>query len=230
MTVPVPFPESPTVKTGALCTGLKIAVTFSLALSVTTQVGPLPQLPPVQPANDELAAAVAVRVTRVLGSKLALQVCPQLMPEGLLVTPPLPVPPRATVRTGEVLKLAMTEMFCIKVTLHTPVPLQAPDQPAKKEFAVGDAVSATWLPLEKVAVQAWPQSMPAGLLLTVPAPAPAALTLSWTEPVGKLELLPPPPQPQRTSSIELKQQTTAATLGLGIELPPLCPLGALRWC
>jgi len=117
-------------------------------------VGPLPQLPPVHPANDELAAAVAVRVTRALGSKLALQVCPQLMPEGMLVTLPVPVPPRATVRTGEVLKLAMTDVFCIKVTLHAPVPLQAPDQPAKKEFAVGDAVSATWLPLEKLAVQA----------------------------------------------------------------------------
>jgi hypothetical protein len=48
----------------------------------------------------------------------------------------------------------MTDTFCIKVTLHTPVPLQAPDQPAKKEFAFGDAVSDTWVPLEKLAVQA----------------------------------------------------------------------------
>jgi hypothetical protein len=44
-------------------------------------------------------------------------------------------------------------VFCVRVTLQVPVPLQAPDQPAKKEFAVGDAVSATWVPLEKLAVQ-----------------------------------------------------------------------------
>ena len=62
--------------------------------------------------------------------------------------------------------------------------------------------------------------MPAGLLLTVPEPAPAAFTLSWTEPVGKLELLPPPPQPESTTSTALKQQTTAPTFGPGIELPP----------
>jgi hypothetical protein len=131
-----------------------MAVTFSLALSVTVQLGPVPlHPPPFHPANNEPVPAVAVRVTRLLGSKLALQVCPQLMPEGLLVTLPVPVPPRATVKTGEVLKFAMTETFCIKVTLHVPVPLQAPDQPAKKGFAVGEAVSDTWVPLEKLAVQ-----------------------------------------------------------------------------
>jgi hypothetical protein len=37
--------------------------------------------------------------------------------------------------------------------------------------------------------------MPAGLLLIIPLPTPAAWILSRTEPVGKLELLPPPPQP-----------------------------------
>jgi hypothetical protein len=65
------------------------------------------------------------------------------MPEGLLATLPVPLPPTATVSTGEVLKLAITDVFCINVTLHTPVPLQAPDHPAKEEFAVGDAVSDT---------------------------------------------------------------------------------------
>jgi len=78
-----------------------------------------------------------------LGAKSALQVVPQLMPEGLLPTLPLPEPLKVTANTGEVLKLAITEVFCVNVTLQTPVPLQAPDQPAKKEFAVGDAVSDT---------------------------------------------------------------------------------------
>ncbi len=59
------------------------------------------------------------------------------------MTVPCPVPFRATVSTGEVLKLAITEAFCIRVTWQLPVPLQAPDHPAKKEFAAGDAVSVT---------------------------------------------------------------------------------------
>jgi len=153
---------------------LKVAVTFSLALSVTTQVALLPQLPPLQPAKVELVAAVAVRVIEVPGLKLALQACPQLIPDGLLLTLPVPEPLKTTVSTGEVLKFAITEVFCISVTLHTPVPLHPPDHPAKNEFAAGDALSATWVPLEKLAVQAWPQLMPAGLLLMVPPPAPAA--------------------------------------------------------
>ena len=57
--------------------------------------------------------------------------------------------------------------------------------------------------------------MPAGLLLIVPWPL-AAWTLSSTEPVGKLDLLPPPPQPQRLMNIEVKQETTARYFGLDI--------------
>jgi len=79
---------------------LKVAATVSLALSVTMQVGLLPQLPPTQPAKDEFALAVGVSVTCVPGEKLALQMVPQLMPEGLLVTVPFPVPARVTLNTG----------------------------------------------------------------------------------------------------------------------------------
>lgn len=142
-TVPVPDPSETTVSTGMLWTMLKTAVTFSLALSVTTQVGLLLQPPPVQPAKDEFAAAVAVSVTGVPGLKLALQVCPQLIPDGLLVTLPEPVPPNAMASTGKSLKLPITEVFCVSVTLHAPVPLQAPDHPAKKEFVAGEATSVT---------------------------------------------------------------------------------------
>jgi hypothetical protein len=46
--------------------------------------------------NVDPVAAVAVRVTDVL--KLTEQVVPQLMPLGLLVTVPLPVPAGVTVR------------------------------------------------------------------------------------------------------------------------------------
>jgi hypothetical protein len=161
---------------------LKVAVTCWLALSVTTQ-GPVPLHPaPLHPAKDEPVSDFALRVTEVPKAKLALQAWPQLIPGGMLVTLPVPVPLRATVSAGvgvvEALKLAITEVFCVRVTLQSPVPVQAPDHPANKEFAIGDAVSVTCVPLENLAVQDWPQLMPAGLLLTVPAPGPAAWTVS----------------------------------------------------
>ncbi len=75
--------------------GLKVAVTEELAVRFTVHVLVLVQAlapAPDHPANVELAPAVAVKVTDVPLSKLALQVDPQLIPEGLLVTVPVPVP------------------------------------------------------------------------------------------------------------------------------------------
>ena len=50
------------------------------------QVASVPVQPPAQPTKVEPSAAAAVRVTAVPGSKLALHVCPQFMPDGLLLT------------------------------------------------------------------------------------------------------------------------------------------------
>jgi hypothetical protein len=153
-TVPAPVPVRLTLNVGLLWFTLKVAVTCWLALSVTVQIGLLPLHAPVQPTKDEPVVAVAVRVTGVPWLKVALQVCPQLMPAGVLTTLPLPVPPRVTANAGEVLKLAITEAFCVNVTLQAPMPLQEPDHPAKKEFCAGAAVSVTWVPLAKLALQA----------------------------------------------------------------------------
>ena len=78
-----------------------------------------------------------------MGAKSALQVDPQLMPAGVLATVPLPVPLKVTANTGELLKLAVTEVFCVTVSLKGPTPVQAPDQPAKNEFAAAVAVRVT---------------------------------------------------------------------------------------
>src|SRR5207247_8723951 len=53
-----------------------------------------------------------------------------------------------------------------------------PLQPPKVEPAAGAAVSVTAVPLAKLAAQVAPQVMPAGLLVTVPAPVPALETVS----------------------------------------------------
>jgi hypothetical protein len=101
------------------------------------------------------------------------------MPAGLLVTVPFPVPPLVTVKVYELattLKVAVTDLAAFIVTVHVPVPVQAPLQPAKVEPDAAVAVSVTEVPLEKLAVQVPGQLIPAGLLVTVPLPVPAVVT------------------------------------------------------
>ena len=74
--------------------------------------------------------------------------------------------------------VAVTETSLVNVTLQVPVPVQAPDQPANVEPAFGAAVSVTMVPLVKLALHVAPQSIPAGLLVTVPAPVPALWTVT----------------------------------------------------
>jgi hypothetical protein len=79
------------------------------------------------------------------------------------------------------LKVAVTAVLPVKVTLQEPVPVQVPDQPANVELLFGAAVSVTMVPLVTLVLHVAPQSIPAGLLVTVPAPVPALWTVSWTE-------------------------------------------------
>jgi hypothetical protein len=64
-------------------------------------------------------------------------------------------------------------------TVHVPVPVHAPDQPANVEPALGLAVRVTEVPAAKLAVHVGPQLMPAGALVIDPAPVPALCTVTW---------------------------------------------------
>jgi len=77
-----------------------------------------------------------------------------------------------------VLKVAVTALAALMVTEHVPVPVQAPDQLAKVEPVPAAAVNVTTVPLEKLALQVAPQLIPAGLLVTVPVPVPAFVTVN----------------------------------------------------
>ena len=163
---------------------MNVAVTAALPVKVTLQL-PVPVQAPDQPANVELAFGAAVSVTIVPLVKLALHIAPQLIPEGLLVIVPAPVPELWTVSWKEVggggalaVNVAVTAALPVKVTLQLPVPVQAPDQPANVEVAFGAAVSVTIVPLVKLALHIAPQLIPAGLLVTFPAPVPALWTVS----------------------------------------------------
>ena len=91
---------------------VKLAVALVVAVSVSEHVD-VPEQAPDHPAKADPEAAVAVSVTDVPLGKLAAHVEPQLIPDGLLVTVPVPVPESFTVSwtggTVDVLKVAVTE-------------------------------------------------------------------------------------------------------------------------
>jgi hypothetical protein len=76
-------------------------------------------------------------------------VAPQLIPAGLEVTVPLPVPDLLTESVNVcTLKVAVTDVAAFMVTEHVPVPEQPPPlQPANVDPPAGDAVSVTAVPL-----------------------------------------------------------------------------------
>jgi hypothetical protein len=79
-------------------TAVNVAVTAWFLVRVTAHV-PVPEHPaPLQLVKAEFAFGVAVRVTAVLGAKLAEHVPTpgQVIPAGLLVTVPPPVPASVT--------------------------------------------------------------------------------------------------------------------------------------
>ena len=69
---------------------VKVASAVIVEFMVSVHVGDVPEHPPDHPEKVEPAAGVAVRVTGVPAAKV--------VPVGLLVTVPLPVPSCVTVR------------------------------------------------------------------------------------------------------------------------------------
>ena len=108
------------------------------------------------------------------------------VPPPVVVPPELPVPgpPVVPVVPPEVVppelieKLANTESSAFIVRLQARLPVHPMVQLLKAEPAAAVAVSVTGAPLEKIAEQAVPQAIPAGLLVTVPAPKPSLTTVS----------------------------------------------------
>lgn len=101
-----------------------------------------------------------------------------MIPGGVDVTDPLPLPLVSTARLNTALNPAVTDCAAVIVTVHVPeVFVQAPAQPLKTEPVPGVAVSVTTAPLPYVAVQVAPQSMPVGVDVTTPAPSPVLETV-----------------------------------------------------
>jgi hypothetical protein len=181
-TVPFPPPVSLTVSANrAAGAGSKAAVTLRARLMVTWQP-PVPVHAPLQPANTEPVPGVAVSVTTVALSNGALHAAPHAIPAGVEPTVPPPAPARLTVSTkrpgGAGSNLAVTARARLIVTSQLPVPEQAPLQPENTEPVAGVAVSATTVPVSNWTPHAPPQLSPFGVEVTLPAPAPALVTVS----------------------------------------------------
>ncbi len=161
----------PAMVTVSICP--KVAVTVVLLVILTVHVVPTTLVHPLQPMKTEPPLAAGVRSTDVL--KFAVQVAPQLMPAGLLVTVPLPVPTLFTVSVCP--KVAVTVVLLVILTVHVvPATLVQPLQPINTEPALAAGVRST--DVLKFAVQVTPQLMPAGVLVTVPTPVPVLFTVS----------------------------------------------------
>ena len=94
--------------------------------------------------------------------------------------PPLPVLDTANAYVGICrVKVAFTTLSADIDTVHAPVPEQAPLQPAKVDPEAGVAVNVTDKVELKAAVQAEPQLIPAGLLVTVPLPVPSLVIMRF---------------------------------------------------
>ena len=99
MVIDVPPASGPAVGVTRVIVGLGRAsnVAWQARAAVRVTVPSLQSASPLQPANREPVAAVAVRVTTVPAAYDSAQSAPQAMPAGLLVTVPLPVPALVTV-------------------------------------------------------------------------------------------------------------------------------------
>jgi hypothetical protein len=156
------------------------------------------QPPPDQPANVEPEAGASVSVTLLPWLNENEQVLPQLIPAGLLVTDPLPVPDSATPNVFVVGPLAVNVAvtfwsLVIGTTQVVAVPEQPPpDQPANVVPEAGLSVRVTLLPLPNDEEQVLPQLIPAGELVTPPLPVPFLDTVNVCDPpaVENVSMLP----------------------------------------
>ncbi len=178
VTVPVPPLVEPFVTVSVYWLRVNAALTVAAADIVTVHE-PVPEQAPDHPAKFDPDAALALSETTVVGGNDAVHVVPQLMPAGVDVTNPDPDPDFVTVRVLEVsVNVAVTDRAALIVTLHAPVPLHAPDQPANVDPDAGVAVKATGVEATKDALHVVPQLMPAGVDMTEPEPLPVRVTVN----------------------------------------------------
>ncbi len=154
-------------------------MTDCAALTVTVQV-PVPLHAPDHPVKALPTAAVADSTTEVPDRNDDVHVAPQLMPAGLDVTVPEPLPLFDTVSVyGTCWNVAVTVRAAVIETRHVDaVPEHEPDHPVNLLPLVGDATNVTDVP-DGSGVEHDAEQFKAGEPeVTCPFPPPAVLTVS----------------------------------------------------
>ena len=144
VTVPLPLVVTERVR----CLSVKVAVTVVAAVTVTSQGSVPEQPPPDQPVKSALARGAAVRVTTEPWVTVSVQSPPQLMPAGVELTVPSPVPSLTMSRSyWRRSNWAWTVMAVVTLTTQGAVPVQPPPiHPTKLLEASAEAVRVTLVP------------------------------------------------------------------------------------
>lgn len=181
-TVPKSYGEGVAVRIGAAWVfevSISKSASTACAWLMLIRQAPLPEHAPLQELNTEPVAGAGVSVTVEFWKKLNAHCGSQLMPTGSLVTEPVPCPPTVTFNGCSNPKFAPTDCGEFIVTVHGSMPVQAGEfHPTNPEPAAGFAVNVTWVPPLKLKTQVAPQSIPGGVLVTVPVPFPEAAIVS----------------------------------------------------
>jgi hypothetical protein len=167
---------------------------------------------PLQPVKIDPCAAAAVIVTGSPCTNVAVQVGPQVMPDGLVVTTPVPGPDLATVNIPAMAKFATTDVSAFSVKRQVS-PVHAPLQPVKKYPWAGEALSITMVPAANGAEHI-AHEMPVGLLVTNPGPPPSLTVRNTldggggiTVPAGANVAVTDTSEPGTTTQVELLLQS-----------------------
>jgi hypothetical protein len=113
----VPLPMPPVLNPDAMLTVRPYPAGFRLNVAVQVLFTDIVTTPseqsasPVQPANVEPEAGVAMRETTVPEEYTSEQSLPHVMPEGLLVTEPLPAPDFVKVRPNVAIGIVAQDSF-----------------------------------------------------------------------------------------------------------------------
>jgi hypothetical protein len=144
VTVP---PPAATTTAKTVSGGANVAVTVR-GSAIVTEHDPVPVQAPVQPENDQPGVGVPVSVTVLSVANCAVQVAPQSIPPGWLVTFPLPLTVTASgncdgrTRTNVALNSYVSPGSTGSIVQLVPGHLS---KPSKAEPGLADAVSVTGL-------------------------------------------------------------------------------------
>ena len=146
VTVPDPVPLT---VTASVLGGITSNVAVQLRAAFIVTLPSVQSAPPLHPPNVEPPSGLGMRVTIVPSSYASVQSAPQVIPAGLVVTVPEPLPVFDTVRMKVTIGLRSNVAVQLRFAFIVTLPLlqsAAPPQPTNVDPVLAVAVSVTAVP------------------------------------------------------------------------------------